>query len=235
MDSLKKKALSLTVILMVAVALLLLLVVYFQRKVDSTTIKGGVYNYFGETKIEYNGSVRLQYKEGAVTLKADGRQEHLDSTPLYDGEGRCILPRDYIWYDLTNHEMHRINHFAVLTLDGDVVTIQDGSKTVTDAKGFLYDGKDIYLFLENVALQAGDDKKSVPALSYAVSNYGNSLQCYDYRKNGGESTVFWCGEAEQTASFTGRTVVNLGTDQMDLNNGTWQLLMGDPQVLDTIE
>lgn len=235
MKSVKKKAAPVSILLMAAVVVLIFLVIRFQRGVDSTTIRGGAYNYFGDTKVEYNGNVKLQYKDGAVTAKTADGKEILDSTPLYDGEGNGLLPRDYIWYDLTTGKIRRISHFAVFEMDGDMVTIKDGNKTAEDAKGFLFDGQDTYIFLESVVIVAGDEKVTVPALSYAVSRYGNSLQFYNYKKDGGDSTVLWCGEEDQTASFMDGTVVNLGTDTMYLKNGTWQLLMGDPQVLDTMD
>ena len=71
---------------MAAAVVLIFLVIHFQRKVDSTTIKGGAYNYFGDTKVEYNGSVKLQYKDGTVTAKTEKGKEILDSTPLTEME-----------------------------------------------------------------------------------------------------------------------------------------------------
>ncbi|MDY3814440.1 MAG: hypothetical protein SOZ61_09270 [Candidatus Copromonas sp.] len=235
MNSRKKKSAPVTIVLMAAAVVLIFLVIHFQRKVDSTTIKGGAYNYFGDTKVEYNGSVKLQYKDGTVTAKTEKGKEILDSTPLYDGDGNGLLPRDYIWYDLETGKIKRISHFASFETADGVTTIKDGNKTAEQARGFLFDGTDTYVFLESVILSAGDEKKTVPALSYAVARYGNSLQFYEYKKDGGESTVLWCGEEEQKASFTDGTVVDLGTDTMYLKNGTWQLLMGDPQVLDTMD
>lgn len=69
----------------------------------------------------------------------------------------------------------------------------------------------------------------IPALSYAVARYGNTLQYFDYGT--GTSTVVQTGESEITASFMNGNVLDLGTDTMKKANGTWYLLVARPGVL----
>ena len=86
---------------MAVVAVVIILIMMFQRKVDSTVVEDGAYNYFGKKKVEYQGNVHLRYQDGRAVLKDDNGVHELDSTPLYAGDNRIVIPQAYIWYDLS--------------------------------------------------------------------------------------------------------------------------------------
>ena len=78
-------------------------------------------------------------------------------------------------------------------------SFSDGNLKAENAGGYLFDGVDTYIFLENTELRWDGGSVEVPALSYAVARYGNTLQYFDYAA--GTSTVVQTGESELTASF----------------------------------
>ena len=102
-----------------------------------------------------------------------------------------------------------------------------------NAGGYLFDGVDTYIFLENTELRWDGGSVEVPALSYAVARYGNTLQYFDYAA--GTSTVVQTGESELTASFANGDVLDMGTDTMKKANGTWYLLVARPGTLNRME
>lgn len=230
---------KITALILVAAALVIIvLVFFFQRGVDSTRISGGAYNYFGEQRVSYSGTVKLQHDDKTNLTKAsyDGGSETLDSTPLYDGDGVLTIPYAYSYYDLESGFIYRLEHFSTARITGSGVELTDADRSKSSARGFLYDGVDTYIFLEDAELDFGEgDSIRVPALSYAVARYGNTLQYYRYDASGGSSTVVHTGETPLLARFDNGDVLNMGTDSLSKRDGTSQLLIVVPQVLDRMD
>lgn len=219
-------------LVMAVAAAVIVLVLLFQRNVDSLTIQGGAFNYFGERRMEYTGDCRLQYTEDRVTLTDDAGEHVLDNTPLYTAEGDVIVPRSYIWNDISDGFVRRLEHFGRLEKENGAIYMRDGDRERENPRGFLHDGVDTYIFLESVEIKSGDQTAVLPALSYAVSRYGNTLQLYS---SGSGESVVWYTEEDQTASFGNGDVLNMGTDTLYLANGTWRLLIVNPGLLERMD
>ena len=127
------------------------------------------------------------------------------------------------------NQVFRLSQFILMAIKNNSVVLQDGSLKAEAADGYLFDGVDTYVFLENTELRWDGGSAEIPALSYAVARYGNTLQYFDYGT--GTSTVVQTGESEITASFMNGNVLDLGTDTMKKANGTWYLLVARPGVL----
>lgn len=233
MGSRKKKQGLLTAGIMVMTILCIILTFFFQKRVDSVMVPDGLHYYFGEKRIEFPGTCRISYEEGVVRLKNDQELYELDSTPLYNQEGNVILPYDYIWNNTATGHLFRLEHFSEIKQENSSICLVDGSRRQEKARGFLYDGVDTYIFLEHVTVTAGDTEVQLPAMSYAVARYGNTLQYYHPGQD--SSTVVRTGEGEQLARLDNGDTLNMGTDTLYLNNGTWQLLVVRPQVLDRMD
>lgn len=222
----------LTAAIMAVTVLIIVLIVWFQRSVDTVTLPDGAYNYFGERKMEYSGSCRLQYKNGKVTLKNQEGLHPLDSTPLYTGSSSAVVAYDYVWNDISTGMLYRLGYFGEIKQENNSISLIDGSRKQEQARGFLYDGVDTYIFLEHVTVTAGAETVQLPAMSYVVARYGNTLQYYVGGTD--KSVVVKTGEGAQLANFGNGDTLNLGTDTLYCANGTWQLLVVRPQVLDRI-
>lgn len=220
-------------VLIAVLAVIVILVVIFQKKVDSVRVQGGLFNYFGERLMEYPGTCTLKFSDEKVTMKDENGTHDIDSTPLYKEDGSIILPYAYVWDDFKNNALYRLEHFSTVSTENGVIVLTDGSLKTEDAKGFLHDGIDTYIFLERVTVKAGDQTVELPAMSYVVARYGNTLQYYSPVT--GKSTVVQTGEGEMTATFASGDVLNMGTDTLDCADGTWQLMIVRPQALDRME
>ena len=220
-------------VLIAVLAVIVILVVVFQKKVDSVKIQGGLFNYFGERRMEYPGACTLKYSDDKVTLKDENGTHDMDSTPLYKEDGSMILPYAYVWDDFKNGALYRLEHFSTVSEESGSIVLTDGSLKAEGAKGFLHDGIDTYIFLERVTVKAGDETVELPEMSYVVVRYGNTLQYYSPVT--GKSTVVQTGEGEMTATFASGDVLNMGTDTLDCADGTWQLMVVRPQALDRMK
>lgn len=214
-------------------AVIVILVLVFQKKVDSMRVSGGLFNYFGERLMEYPGTCTLKYSDDRVTLKDSNGTHDMDSTPLYKEDGSILLPYAYVWDDFANTHLSRLEHFSTVSQEGGSIVLRDGSLKTEDAKGFLHDGIDTYIFLEHVTITAGDETAELPPMSYVVARYGNTLQYYSPAT--GKSTVIQTGEGDMTATFASGDVLNMGTDTLDCADGTWQLMVVRPQALERMK
>ena len=196
--------------IMAAVLVIAALVLIFKRDMDSVVLKDGAYNYFGDVKVEYTGKCRVQYTDKEVTIRDENGTQTLNSKPLYQPDGMALLPFDYAWY-AGNDSVYRLSHFSTMAIENNSVVLRDGNLKAENAGGYLF----------------------VPALSYAVARYGNTLQYFDYAA--GTSTVVQTGESELTASFANGDVLDMGTDTMKKANGTWYLLVARPGTLNRME
>ena len=79
----------------------------------------------------------------------------------------------------------------------------------------------------------GDQAVDLPAMSYVVAQYNSSLQYY--AAGSGESVVLQAEGKDQTARFGNGDVLNLGTDTLNKANGSWQLLVADPSLMDRMD
>lgn len=218
--------------IMAAVLVIAALVLIFKRDMDSVVLKYGAYNYFGDVKVEYTGKCRVQYTDKEVTIRDENGTQTLNSKPLYQPDGMALLPFDYAWY-AGNDSVYRLSHFSTMAIENNSVVLRDGNLKAENAGGYLFDGVDTYIFLENTELRWDGGSVEVPALSYAVARYGNTLQYFDYAA--GTSTVVQTGESELTASFANGDVLDMGTDTMKKANGTWYLLVARPGTLNRME
>lgn len=218
--------------IMAAAMLMLVLIVWFQRSVDTVTLRDGAFHYFGERRLEYPGPCKVRYKNGGAVLKNREGSHLLDSTPLYTGLASAVIPCDYVWNDISTGTLYRLGYFGEIKQENNSIILRDGSRVREQARGFLYDGVDTYIFLEHVTVTAGEETVELPALSYVVSRYGNTLQYYVGGTD--KSVVVKTGEGDQLAGFGNGDTLNLGTDTLYCANGTWQLLVVRPQVLDRI-
>ena len=219
--------------IMAAVLVIAALVLLFKRNMDSVVLPEGAYNYFGDVKVEYTGKCRIQYTDKEVTIRDENGKSTLNSKPLYQPDGTALLPFDYAWYPNADNQFFRLAHFSTMAIENNSVVLQDGSLKAESANGYLYDGVDTYVFLENTELRWDGGSAEIPALSYAVARYGNTLQYFDYST--GTSTVVQTGESELAAAFANGDVLDMGTDTMKKANGTWYLLVARPGMLKRME
>lgn len=228
-----KRDLLVTAGVMVVAALVIVLALQFRKRVDTVSVADGAYQYFGEQKLSYSGKTTIHYEDGQATLKDSSGEHVLDHKPLYTNDQELILPVTYAWYDISSGRIYRLEHFSTVTMEGNQIVLKDGDKKKEGAGGFVYDGQNTYLFLERAEVTVGEQTVNLPAMSYVVSQYGNTLQYYAVGSD--KSVVIQAEGADQIARFGNGDVLNLGTDTLNKANGSWQLLVADPGIMDRMD
>ena len=187
--------------------------VFFIRNKDTLTLKEPLtISIMGENQSFY-GTTRLVYDKDSkeVTLKNGDRTKLLSGIPVYKKEGGgVILSRAMTGYD---------DQIASLSTDGKKEQQVNG--------GYLYDGKNGYLFLEPVTVTWEDQELSLPPLSYAAVFNKQGFYYYDAEQETGAYIV--SGSAVVSATDHRDTFcLNMSNDIVDLTGGTSLLLPPDP-------
>ena len=159
----------------------------FRKKVDEYKIeKHDLYQYFMGFKMEYKGSIKLNRDNQKITKITFGKDiVNLNSTPLYyKGEEKVLFPESMSVIKSKEGKQYRINYFSLVYKDLDYYSVQDGKKNTKLTNTVIYDGRDLYFFIEDVVVSFGENQISLPPLSYIyVDTFNHSVEVYNYKED----------------------------------------------------
>lgn len=215
-----------------ALILIIVIVVIIIGNLNSTTTeKHDFYQWYSGQKVEYKGQLTFTRKEGLTELKATDRKVTLDSTPVYyaDENDKVIFPEDMaIVYPNNNGMMYRINHFADIIEENGSIYLETNLATKTNKtnleKAFLYDGQDLYFFLERTTITVNGTNYEVSPLSYAIVRYKQNVEIYNYEKD--EYQVIDTTETQEAKVVTDTYTINMSVDSLQTAEKDQLLIRG---------
>lgn len=141
------------------------------------------YQYFGGRKVEYTGTLEISRKTNGITsLKTNDINIDLDSTPIYykTEENKLLFPQDMaIVYPENQGQMQKITHFSTIKLEEDIPYLQYENNKQSIENSFLFDGNDLYIFLEPTTIVVGENSYELSPLSYAYVSYRQIVEIYE--------------------------------------------------------
>ena len=143
------------------------------------------YQYFYGKKYEYNGVVTTNRHNVIVDFKTSDYDIKFDSTPIYyQKRNQVIFPKDM------SVVMPTLNCAEYLSSGYSYLEVVKGSYNLDttnyhDKLGhyFLYDGTDLYFFLDEVNLKIGSNEIKLSPMSYVVAKYGKEISYYDKKSD----------------------------------------------------
>ncbi len=211
-------AASITLVLVVS------LVVYFKNRINEYVLeKHDFYQYLSGTKYEYSGNLKLSNSNDITELLFDDVTVTLDSTPLYyKDEEKIILPKTMsIIFPLSNILQYKVNYFSSISKEEDSYYLIDGDRKETLSNCFLYDGNDLYFFIDETKIVIGDQEIVVSPLSYVILTYNDNIQIYNYSTD--QMQTILIGE-NQAFAISGNYNINLSIDAVVYNNNSRLLI-----------
>ncbi len=210
------------------------LVVFFVREQEITyTLSDSGYQYYGGASAGVSAGTKLQLtKEGDVIFTDSGNKTTL---PIYLENSRtAVLTANMVYYmPRTNQEARAVNFSEVECRENGMIYVTRDGQAVTPQAGFLYDGKDFYLFLEPMVVSYMGYSITLPALSYAEVRNGGDIMLFNY-----ETKEFIIERLEGSATAAppyGEYTISLLGDSMTDTKGTRILLVTKPKDLDPLE
>lgn len=221
-------------LLVLGIVLVVVLVIMFINKDNQYT--------FGDDVVQYYAGQEYPVESGAyLSRDLDGKTQMTDSTGTRDitslafyqkNENKIILPVDMVYYDPRNEVMGKIDAFSEITISNSGTYAVNGNKEYFMNKGFLYDGEDTYIFLEDITVGISGYKMDVTPLSYVEAVFQFQITAFDYES---KEFVMESTNTEILATVaSGDYTVSLLSDMYENNKEEKSLLFTRPDLLDSL-
>ena len=183
-----------------------------------------LYQYVMGKKVYYSGIIEISSKGNITKLTTKEGNIYLESAPVYykTETNKAILPSEMIVsFPMDGGVLNKINSLSTLYIKyGEVfVKNEDLDKNLIDA--FLYDGNDLYVFVENTVVNVDGNEYKLPPLSYVNATYKGYVEIYNYDT---EEYLYIEDVKDNIIASTSKYKINLSNDSMEYEN-TEQLLL----------
>ena len=140
-----------------------------------------VYQYFYDTKYEYDLTISKNRKKEIVDIKSNNIDINFDSTPIYyKDKDIVILPQNMsIVMPTLSCAEYLSKQYSYITYENNIYTLTTNKYNNKLNHYFLYDGNDLYFFIEPVTLTINNEKIELSPFSYIIAIYNNYISYYD--------------------------------------------------------
>jgi len=218
-----------------AIVVVLAVVLLLDRSV-TYTVDAAAAQYYANGTYPIAAETELcQDADGAFSMKTGRKQKQdLNNLPIYYSDRRsAVLPRSMVYFAPRTKVQASVDFFSEILCseNGAVRLIRDGKEPVLNP-GFLYDGEDLYLFLEPVTLRVNGYALELPALSYVEAVYGGAVMVFNYET---KEQLMEAPQGDVIAEIAGGDYsISLLGDSMTLHDGTKSLLFTRPDLLEPV-
>ena len=232
----KRKPFNLLVLVPIAAALLLaLLIPRFLDRSGQYTLPETGWQYYGGSKAKVpTGSYLKQDSEGNTHIVDSEIAADFSTTlPIYfENLSAVVIPGEMIYCDPRTNTCAKTELFSEVFCEHNNVRILSREKETAVDRGFLFDGKDFYLFLEPVVVKFNGYSLELPALSYVEARYNGDVMVFNSQD---KSFLIESPKSVVTAGITtGDYEISLLNDSMVLHDGTRVLLFTRADLLKSI-
>jgi hypothetical protein len=213
-------------------AVVAVLLALYLRVLQTYEFAGESYHYDVGTRFSHAAGTKINRLDGRTTLE-DGRNVFpLDSIPVFFAGGdKLILPENMAAIVPEESRAGRLEFFSTVEKNpGGGYILKGEKKSTTSEGGFLFDGRDLYVFLEETEISWGDgadEKIKLAPMSYMVVLY--NLRVEIYPSGAEDGMLIDTGAARVMAYFRGYSV-DLSKDIL-YRAGQEMLLFTNPSVL----
>ena len=178
----------------VMVVFVLLITVYFlyrEYKYDNYRNKKEetVYQYFGGVKNEYTAIITYNLKNVIVDIKPKNKKIEYDATPIYyDDQNKILFPSEMnMVFPLKDGSQYKLYKYSIYEKIDNTDMITMNNKSDYYYHFFLFDGKGLYFFPEEVTLYVNNKEyRKLSSMSYVSMIGGYTLTYYDKEKDTSE-------------------------------------------------
>lgn len=224
-----------SIVVIIALFVIVLSLLFFKKTAEEENLENqSFYQYLSGIKFEYSGNLRITKGGNITELIFDEVKVVLDSTPLYyKDEKKILLPQNMsIVYPLSNSTQFKTNFFSRVYIEDNTIYLQDGRLNKVLSNCFLYDGKDLFFFIEETKILIDEEEITIQPLSYAVLTYNDNIQIYSYDIDQFKTIVI--KEKKDILATAKGYTVNLSIDSVEYNTKS-RLLIKNMGYLKNIE
>lgn len=200
-------------------------------KKDNIVIKDDMYQYIYGQKYEFKGKTIISRKNDKVTFKNNRNKINLNSKPLYyEDKDKILLPETMAVVMPQDTILKRLNKVSFVEIqDSNSYRVKNSNIDTVLSDSFLFDGKNLYVFLDAVTLSYDGEEITLSPLSYVSVVYDRSIEIFDYKNK--KYTNKTLNNNDVIAKSSNGYSVNLSTDTLNRFDGKKQLLFSKPELL----
>ncbi len=183
-DFCKQKYKILIPIMVVLVLLIAMYFLYREYRYDNYRDKKEVevYQYFVGNKKEYTAVITYNLRKVIVSIEDKKKKVNYDATPIYyKNEDMIIFPKEMtVVFPLKGGVSYRLNEYTAYGMKDEFHQLISGRKSEKYNHFFLYDGKGLYFFTDEMKVKINDeDYVTLSANSYVQIVGEYNLIYYD--------------------------------------------------------
>lgn len=183
--------------------------------------KHNFYYYFTDKRTNFDGKITLNSKDNIVSLSADNVT--INNSPVYykNNKGQVILPSNMeIVFPYKNNPMYKLGSFSKVYYKGSYLYVNSEAGSARLYNSFLYDGQDLYMFLEDTSVFIGKDRYDVKPLSYIEVTKGY-VKLYDQHN---DKLIFIENFSDKVTAYTDEYFIDLVADTFTYNDRYYLLI-----------
>lgn len=167
-----------------SVLLIVVICTYFvTNSLDTMTIEEmPIYRYSLGYKEEINEKITLKKENSEIFFNYNNEKLLLNTSPLYfKNTTKLVLPyTTSIVNPVDSGKANKINYFSMLYQKDGCIFLESNDTLKELRDGFIYDGVDTYIFLEETIIEFNGSKYEVSPFSYIIAPYNGTMEMYLY-------------------------------------------------------
>jgi hypothetical protein len=197
--------------LILAAAALLAMVAGYMWRMNSFTPGAETYHYDVGRRFDHSAAARIHVTDEEGAVLTDGEKNFLlERIPVfYANEDRALLTATMLAVSSEGLQ-GRLPYFSELLLTEAGPVLRDGNKELPADGGFLFDGGDGYLFMEEGTLEIGEESYALSPGAYVTAVYNAWVEFCPYGAQ--ESIRANVREIDVVARLESGCSVDLGKD-----------------------
>jgi hypothetical protein len=206
---------------------------FFVQNASSYEFTGPAAQYYVDNVFRIPGDAVMRRSSNTTTIYYETTTRQPTNLPIYYEDRECvILPESLQYYNPRSNTIAKIDYYSEVQYDSHAMKAVRGGKSSALEGGFLFDGKDTYIFLEEMTILVDGHTFPISALSFAEAIYDNTLMIYD--RATGEQQMLNTQTVAQAQAAGGDFTIALSTDTYEKYDGTRQLLFTDANLLTSV-
>lgn len=166
----------------VLLLVLMVLLVVYKGGLQSYEPKEETIQYIAGNELKRSEDAVYSIKDDTIIVKDGGTENTLDTVPIiHKAENRKITLAENMMYADPKYGDggSRLNYFTNISIEDGLMVIEKDHKSQIVPGGYLFNGVNTYIFLEDVKLVVGANNIDLPALSIINATYRDELEIYD--------------------------------------------------------
>ncbi len=221
--------------IIVIILLIVLIIIGTKTKNSLNTVRienQSMYQYLDNVKVTYDTTLTLESDNNITSMEIGDKKEVIDNLPLYySGEDVVLFPSNMsLVFPLNNYTQKKVP--ALTVLDGQsslYKTLKYKNNNYDLENAFLYDGNDLYFFIEPTTLVLDDKEINLQPLSFVLYNNLTGYASY-YNYGQGADMVLVKNDC---LAKTGNYTINLKIDGI-ASGDDYKLLAKNLDILNSL-